>query len=186
MQTNINTSVSPLHQVAFAVTLGVIAVFSIPEVALGADDPTPTAPKCAEGEVYSPTAQKCVKKTSNLINDEDRYNTSVQLARSGKYHSAINLLKTIANQDDPRVLTYLGFSNRKLGKMDIGEAYYKKALEIDPNYLLAREYLGEGYVSQGKKDLALAQLKEIENRCGTTCREYGLLKKAILTSQSSY
>ncbi len=158
----------------------------MPEVALSADDPTPTVPKCAEGEVYSPTAQKCVKKTSNLINDEDRYNTSVQLARSGKYHSAINLLKTIANQDDPRVLTYLGFSNRKMGKMGIGEAYYKKALEIDPNYLLAREYLGEGYVSQGKKDLALAQLKEIENRCGTTCREYGLLKKAILTSQSSY
>lgn len=182
----IDNSVALARQITFAAALGTLAVLATPMTARSAGDSTPTVPKCTKGKVYSPTAGKCVRKTSNLINDEDRYNTGVQLARSGKYNQAIGLLASITKQDDPRVLTYLGYSNRKMGKMDIGVAYYKKALKIDPDYILAREYLGEGYVSQGKIVLAFLQLKEIENRCSTDCREYKMLKQAISTSKMTY
>jgi len=175
-----------MRQVALAATLGTIAVLATPMLAHSASDSTPTVPKCKKNWVYSTTLNKCVKKTSNLLDDNDRYNTGVQLARSGKYNQAIGLLNTISNQDDPRVLTYLGYSNRKLGNMSVGETYYKKAIKINPDYVLAREYLGEGYVAQGKIVLAYLQLKEIENRCGTSCREYGLLKQAISTSKTTY
>ena len=58
-----------------------------------------------------------------------------------------------SNKNDPHVLNYLGYSNRKAGRLDVGLSYYQKALAIDPNFVLAREYLGEGYVAAGKLDL---------------------------------
>lgn len=182
----IKISAPRLRRFSIAAALATTVMLTAPMAAFSASDDTPTVPTCSKGQVYSPTAGKCVRKTSNLITDEDRYNTAVQLARTGKYDQAIGLLSAIANQDDPRVLTYLGYSNRKMGKMDTGVAFYKKALEINPDYLLAREYLGEGYVAQGKIVLAYLQLNEIENRCGTTCREYSLLKQAIATSKVIY
>ena len=38
--------------------------------------------------------------------------------------------------------------------------------------MLAREYLGEGYVAAGRIDLAKQQLAEIGARCGTACESY--------------
>jgi hypothetical protein len=52
-------------------------------------------------------------------------------------------------------------------------------LAIDPDFVLAREYLGEGYVAAGKLDLARDQLREIGNRCGTNCEEYIELAEVI-------
>jgi tetratricopeptide (TPR) repeat protein len=77
------------------------------------------------------------------------------------------------------VLNGLGYTNRKLGHFPEGIAYYKKALEVDPNYAEAREYLGEGYVTIGKLDLAKEQLAEIRRICGTSCEEYADLNEAI-------
>ena len=87
----------------------------------------------------------------------------------------------IQNQNDPRVLNYTGYSHRKAGRLEIGITYYTKALAIDPNFVLAREYLGEGYVAAGRKDLAQLQLNEIASRCGTACEEYKDLAAAIAT-----
>ncbi len=68
----------------------------------------------------------------------------------------------------------------KLGpKADDAAMSYEKALAIDPDYVLAREYLGEGYVAAGRLDLARAQLGEIERRCGTDCRHYRKLAAVI-------
>src|SRR3546814_4730696 len=70
------------------------------------------------------------------------------------------------------LLNYRGYATRKLGRTEEGIGYYKQAVALDPNYTLAREYLGEAYVTQGKLDLARVQLAEIEKRCGTTCEPY--------------
>ena len=41
---------------------------------------------------------------------------------------------------------------RAMGAVDIAVwDIIGKALEIDPNYVLAREYLGEGYVAAGRR-----------------------------------
>jgi tetratricopeptide (TPR) repeat protein len=109
-----------------------------------------------------------------------------QLARDGHYLDAIKVLKMAANENDPAVLTYLGYSHRKLGNIDLGISLYKKALDIDPDNVDTREYLGEGYVSKGELDLAWLELSEIEKRCGTTCEEYRALEKALRSSRSQY
>ena len=70
----------------------------------------------------------------------------------------------------------------KQGNLEIGITYYRKALAINPDFVLAREYLGEGYVAAGRVDLAKLELSEIQKRCGTACEEYKDLSKAISTA----
>ena len=141
------------------------------------------APKCKKGEVLKKVGnvKKCVKVESGILPDEDLYQQGRALAKAGEYEWALQVLAAIENQNDPRVLNYTGYSNRKAGRLEIGITYYRKALAIDPNFVLAREYLGEGYVAAGRIDLAKLELNEIKARAGTGSEEYRDLAKAIDT-----
>lgn len=145
----------------------------------GGDDASPTNHDCKKGEVWDKKKGKCVKVNSGLIPDEDLYQQGRALAKQGNYEWAIQVLAAIQNQDDPRVLNYTGYSHRKAGRLEIGITYYRRALAIDPNFNLAREYLGEGYIAAGRTDLAMNELAAIEKSCGTTCEEYKDLSAAI-------
>lgn len=68
---------------------------------------------------------------------------------------------------------------RKLGQVDEAIRLYAQALDIDPDYLPAREYLGEAYLSQGQRAAAADQLRQIEQRCGNACSEYLDLAEAL-------
>ena len=144
-----------------------ILALSLPSYALdlGGDDEEPPK-KCPSGKAWSNKAKKCVAQKSGWLSDEDIARAGRQLARDGHYREAIAVLETIANKGDPVVLTYLGYSHRKLGDVDFGISLYKRALEIDPENVATREYLGEGYVTKGALDLAYLELVEIEKRCG--------------------
>ena len=147
--------------------------------------PSPAALLCPEGQVVKIVVvngkkkKKCVRIESGIISDEELYQQARSLAKEGHYEWALKVLAVIQNQDDPRVLNYTGYSHRKAGRLEIGISYYRKALAINPNFVLAREYLGEGYVAAGRIDLAKTELAEIALRCGTTCEEYKDLAAAI-------
>ena len=119
------------------------------------------------------------QEESGVLPDEDLYQQGRALARLGHYDWAIEVLSLVQNQKDPRVLNYIGYSHRKAGRLDVGITYYRQALAIDPNFNLAREYLGEGYIAAGRVDLAMKELSAIEKSCGTTCEEYKDLSDAI-------
>lgn len=138
----------------------------------------PTAGRCPAGWVWSTTSERCVRPNSSGLTNNDLYGAGRHLAKSGKYDEAIVMLSH-ADQSDPRVLNYLGYSHRKLGNFEEGFSFYHKALAKDPNFVLAREYLGEGYVATGDYDLALEQLVEIERRCGRECEQYKKLASVI-------
>lgn len=140
------------------------------------------ASNCQKGQVWDKKKKVCVKAQSGILPDEELYQQGRALAQSGHYDWALQVLASVSNQNDPRVLNYIGYSHRKAGRFDVGMGYYKKALEIDPNFVLAREYLGEGYVATGRIDLARLQLGEIEKRCGTSCEEYGELAEHIASA----
>jgi tetratricopeptide (TPR) repeat protein len=148
----------------------------------GGGGTSPAGHNCKSGQVWDTGKQTCVKKQAGILPDEDLYQQGRALAKEGHYEWALEVLALIQNQDDPRVLNYTGYSHRKAGRLEIGIGYYQKALAIDPNFNLAREYLGEGYVSAGRVDLAEAQLAEIGRRCGTACEEYQDLAEAIATA----
>lgn len=139
--------------------------------------------KCKNGEVLKKVGnmKKCVPIESGILPDEDLYQQGRALAKAGHYEWALQILAAVQNQNDPRVLNYTGYSNRKAGRLEIGITYYRKALAIDPNFVLAREYLGEGYVAAGRIDLARLELNEIKTRAGAASEEYQDLSKAIAT-----
>ena len=162
-------------------------MWSLPSFAfLGGDDDDRPRKKCPSGKSWSDKAGKCVAQRSGALSDEDLARAGRELARDGQYKEAIAVLETVADKNNPRVLTYLGYSHRKLGDVDLGISLYKKALEIDPENVDTREYLGEGYVTKGLLDLAYLELAEIEKRCGASCKQYQALEKVMLSGQSQY
>jgi len=136
---------------------------------------------CGTGKLWSGEHQECVDSHSAALTDQDFYDEARALVDEGSFAEALDLLHRIRNQDQPRVLNYVGYTTRKLGDVDKGLDYYHQALALDPNYLRAREYLGEGYLQKRDVERAKEQLMEIADRCGDSCEEYVKLEKAIVT-----
>lgn len=162
-----------------ATGLALAMTLSMPSALLAMGDP-PAAPKINCEKKANKDKAEC-KKTQNQENlsDSDLYYKGYWLAKAGQYSEALSELRRIKKQDDPKVLNYIGFATRKLGNVDEALAYYGKALELNPNYTVARAYLGEAYLQKGQLGPAEAQLGEIEKRCGRTCKEYAELSGQI-------
>ncbi|HYN00189.1 MAG TPA: tetratricopeptide repeat protein, partial [Aestuariivirgaceae bacterium] len=127
---------------------------------------------CPTGKVYDKKTRKCVSKKSQLFPDSELIEQAWALARKGEFEAGRLLFSSVADRRNPEVLNGLGYTNRKLGQFHEAIGYYQQAIAIDPNYAEAREYLGEGYTTMGKIDLAKEQLAEIRRICGTSCEEY--------------
>ncbi len=154
-------------------------LYTAPAIAAGSPSSSVPKKKCKKNFVWSPQLKKCVEKTTELLTDDDLYLQARAYVEDGEYAMALDLLRRIKNQNQPRVLNYIGYSTRKLGDVDEGITYYKKALSLDPNYNVAREYLGEGYLQKGDLASAKQQLAEIAKRCGVACEEYKDLAEEI-------
>ncbi|MFO1169549.1 MAG: tetratricopeptide repeat protein [Hyphomicrobiaceae bacterium] len=108
------------------------------------------------------------------------YAAAEALVKAEKYPEAIKALEALNKLEDPRVLNYLGYSHRKIGETDKGIELYLKALTIAPDFVQAREYLGEAYVQAKDVEKAKGELTEIEKLCGNKdCEEYKDLDEAI-------
>ena len=111
----------------------------------------------------------------------DKYKDAVTAVEQKDYNGAIELLKEVLEKDgrNADALNYAGFSYRKLGNYEQALAYYKQALDVDPNHKGANEYLGEAYLEMKQPALAEAQLGKLEKICGMDCDAYKQLKAAI-------
>ena len=138
-----------------------------------------TVQQCRNGEVWDKQKQKCVPPKQGMIDDDSLYEAGRDLAMAGRYGEAITVLSLAADKSDPRILNYLGYSHRKMGRVLVGLGYYEEALRADPDYTLVREYLGEAHLQLGDVKAARTQLAEIEKRCGTGCQEYAELSARI-------
>jgi tetratricopeptide (TPR) repeat protein len=138
-----------------------------------------STPTCKAGFVWSSSKKKCVQKNSQIFPDSELIEQAWALAHKGEFEAGRILFSSVANKRNPEVLNGLGYTNRKLGQFDLAIDYYRQAIAMDPNYAEAREYLGEGYVTMGKIELAKEQLAEIKRICGISCEEYAELNEAI-------
>ncbi|WAX97504.1 hypothetical protein N7E70_011895 [Aminobacter sp. NyZ550] len=141
----------------------------------GGSDPV----KCRTGLVYNKKTKKCEPPKAGMIDDDSLYLAGRALAMDGRYDDAIKVLTLAHDKTDARILNYLGYSHRKAGRILVGLGYYQEAILNDPDYLPVREYMGEAHLTLGDVAGARLQLSEIEKRCGTGCREYGLLREQI-------
>jgi tetratricopeptide (TPR) repeat protein len=164
----------------------IVALAGSMAFAAGSDDSTPPKPtktttECKGGKIFDDKVGKCVNPVQGMYDDDTLYGAARELAYAGQYENAIGILKLAADQNDPRILNYLGFTHRKSGDLEAGMAYYIQALEIDPDYNLARSYMGQAMVESGNFDGAKEQLVEIRDRGGRDTWAYASLKQAIST-----
>lgn len=151
-----------------ALLLGAVAVAAGP-VTLAKDQGPAGA--CDQHDKAGVAWRTCVGLASAGMPSADLFYAGYWLARTGKYEEALGYL-TLADANDPRVVTYIGFARRKLGDVDGALPFYREALKLNPNYSVARAYMGEAFLQKNEPGEAKAQLAEIATRCGTGCAEY--------------
>ncbi|WP_170368654.1 tetratricopeptide repeat protein [Ruegeria arenilitoris] len=142
--------------------------------------PTNTTKKCLFGRVYDEAAGRCVKPNKTNFSEEQLYQAVRELAYDGQFENAQDVLR-VMDQDDDRVLTYWGFTYRKMGEAELANTYYQRAIETNPDNILARSYMGQGYVTEGKTELAITQWREIKARGGEGTWAEASLREAIRT-----
>ena len=152
-------------------------------LAAGGGDSAPPKPKCENGQVYDNKTKKCVAAEQSNLDIDMLYETVRELAHAGRYLDAQTVLAAMP-QDDDRTLTYLGFTHRKLGHTDAAMGYYAQALATNPANILARSYMGQGLVEQGKIADALVQLRAIRDHGGQGTWAEASLRTAIATGQT--
>jgi len=128
--------------------------------------PTETTETCTDGQIWSPEAGACVDAQESRLDDDTLYGAAREFAYAGQYDHALTALAAMSTPMDDRVLTYKGFTHRRMGDVALGMAYYRQALEQNPDNLLARSYMGMGLVEDGQPAAARAQLTEIRARGG--------------------
>jgi Flp pilus assembly protein TadD len=109
------------------------------------------------------------------------YMGAVALINEGKYRQAIDALQTARDAFGPHpdVLTYIGYSWRKLGELDRAEGYYREALAVAPDHRGATEYYGELKAERGDIAGARAMLAKLEAQCSFGCVEAEDLRRWI-------
>ncbi len=152
-----------------SLTVGVLTL-ALSGPAFAAGDATPTAPKpvkeCKNGKVWSEKKNRCTKPENANLTDDKLYDNVRALAHNERFEDAQTVLSSMSDQSEDRVLTYWGFTHRKLGDVNLGMAFYDQAITQNPNNILARSYLGQAYVESGDLMAARTELQEIRTRGG--------------------
>jgi hypothetical protein len=173
-----------VKSVAFALPVAFAMTLSAPAFAAGSGDsaapkPTKTSKDCKGVQVWDKKKKDCVDPEESSLGDDGLYDAVRELAYAGRYLDAMGVMDAMSDQNDDRVLTYKGFTNRKLGNVDVAMVFYQKALDQNPDNILARSYMGQGMLEQGNKIGAVAQLREIQSRGGAGTWAERSLSQAI-------
>lgn len=163
---------------------------SLPALAFAAGSDTGTPPsttktttECKNGTVFDADAGKCVKVQDSRLDDDDRFKAAREFAYAGQYRHAQEALAAMSEGMSDRVLTYMGFTARKMGDRDGAMAFYQAALAQNPDNLLARSYKGQAHVDAGEVRLARAELSQIRRRGGRGTWAAFSLRTAISSGQ---
>lgn len=168
---------------------------------------TETTTTCTDGKIWNEEKKECVapedmkpveatpaedkakteeQKKSEIEIDNKLYEAAREFAYAGQYENALRALRAASNQEDPRILNYLGYNTRKLGNMELGMSFYKRALQKDENYILARSYMGQALIEQGDIEGARVQLVEIRDRGGENTWAYRALLQSLGGERTTY
>ncbi len=146
---------------------------------------TQTTKTCKGTQVWDVATKKCVNPRGSSL-DQDTLGDAVrELAYAGRNEDAQGVLRAMADQESDLVLTYWGFTHRKLGNLDQAKVFYETAIAKNPDNLLARSYMGQGLVIEGNMKEARVQLQEIRARGGSGSWPEQSLAQAISSGQTT-
>jgi predicted Zn-dependent protease len=127
-------------------------------------------PDCQEAD-----KSKCPGKQGFL----ERYKAALALIEEKKYDEALAAMRALDDGSSADVINYIGYINRKMGKMAEAQMYYEAALHMVPNHRGALEYYGEWYCMMGNLEKARQNLRLIGSLYGVDTKEYLALAKMI-------
>ncbi|OWU81507.1 hypothetical protein [Phaeobacter sp. 22II1-1F12B] len=145
---------------------------------------TKTTSECKGTQVWDDKTQSCVDPKESSLDTDTLYGAVRELAYAGRYTDAQAVLAQMPDQQDDRVLTYWGFTHRKLGDLETANMFYEQAIAANPDNMLARSYMAQGFVAEGRTDEAIAQWREIKARGGEGSWAEASLRKAIRTGMT--
>ena len=158
--------------------------------AAGSYDATPpketaTTTECEGTQVWDEDTETCVDAVEeSKLDDDARYGAVRELAYAGRNEDAQAVLSAMADQAEARVLTYWGFTHRKMGNAALATAYYERAIAVNPDNILARSYMGQGFVEEGRTSDAIEQWRQIKARGGDGTWAEASLRAAIRTGMT--
>lgn len=109
------------------------------------------------------------------------YVQAVSLINAKRYDEALTSLSKARESFGPHpdILTYQGYTWRKMGQFDRAEGYYRQALAIAPDHRGATEYYGELKVERGDLAGARQMLSKLDRICSYGCAEAEELRRWI-------
>ena len=172
-----------------AAILGLYLALPQPALAASGNDwtppkPTETTRTCKGKKVWDAKKKRCVRPRKSSLNQQQLLDAVRELAYAGRSADAQAVLAAMADQEDAMVLTYWGFTHRKLGNFAQAQDYYGQALARNPDNILARSYMGQGLVDQGNFGAALIQWQQIRDRGGAGSWAEASLRSALETGAS--
>jgi len=170
------------------IVIALAVAVSLPALALaaGADDgappkPTGTTRTCTGTQVWDEKTKTCVNPQESSLDADTLYGAVRELAYAGRHADAQRVLRAMPDQGDDRVLTYWGFTHRNMGNVTLANLFYEQAIAQNPDNLLARSYMAQGFVAEGKIDDAIAQWRDIKARGGAGTWAETSLRQTIRT-----
>jgi tetratricopeptide (TPR) repeat protein len=112
---------------------------------------------------------------------DSAYLEAIARVNEKRYQDALASLREAqaAFGPHPDILTYTGFTHRKLGDFTTAESYYRQALAIAPEHRGALEYYGELKIERGDVAGAKLMLARLESVCAFGCAEAEELRRWI-------
>jgi tetratricopeptide (TPR) repeat protein len=111
------------------------------------------------------------------------YVSAISYVNEHDYAKALKSLERAESAFGPHpdVLTYIGYTYRKMGRYDMAERYYREALAIAPNHRGATEYYGELKIERGDIKGAKVMLAKLDSLCSFGCVDAEVLRQWIAT-----
>ena len=155
--------------------------FAVDQVKPGNDGVTNVKPKTSIAK--PPIKLSSFKSAEKRIIKAKKYERKSKNKKALKlYEEALDYLYEANKIEpfDPRILNYLGLTNKKIGKLEDAEIYLIMGLEIEPENNEMNKNLGILYVNTNRVDEA-KEILNILNKCN--CQEYSELNQKIKNSK---
>ena len=121
---------------------------------------------------YGPALAADTSDSTSDIAPAARYLEAKALIEAKDYAGALVILDALVTEDPVNADAWnlQGFSNRKLGQLDLAALSYAEALRLNPAHLGALEYQGEMFIELKQLDQARANLETLKGLCAD-CEE---------------
>lgn len=116
------------------------------------------------------------------------YQQAVRLVEAEDFIAAIPLLEGVVTFEPAHADAWsrLGYSRRKLGRIEAAFDAYARALDLVPDHRGANEYLGELYLQLGDVANARQRLTILERACPQACEERTELQEQISAFEAQH